>query len=172
MRSAACEAGGNRVSSKPSRILIVDDHPIVRFALAEIMNRQHDLVVCGEASDAAGALSALPECQPQIVLVDISLGDSNGIELTRTIRSQNAELPVLVLSMHDEVVYAERALRAGANGYVMKHEDPETILSAIRSVLADGRYLSERMIDRLSNTAPHVLETVGYRSVADCQSNG
>ena len=145
---------------EPSRILLVDDHPIVRLALTHIMNRQHDLVVCGEASDAAGALSAIPACQPQIVLMDISLGQANGIELTQTIRSQNPDLPVLVLSMHDECIYAERALRAGARGYVMKQEAPETILTAIRRVLDGHCYFSARVAARLSGEDSPVLHPV------------
>jgi DNA-binding NarL/FixJ family response regulator len=130
---------------QPGRILLVDDHPIVRFALARLMSQERDLTVCGEAGTAEEALKAIPACHPNIVLVDVSLGDSDGIELTRAIHTMDPALPVLVLSMHDEAAYAQRAATAGASGYVMKQEAPETILEAVRTVLHGGRFLRNEL---------------------------
>ena len=149
----------NTPSGRPSRILLVDDHPIVRFALTHIVSQESDLVVCGEASNASEALAAIAACKPEIVLVDVSLGQPNGLELTQTIRLTNPNLPVLVLSMHEEVLYAERALRAGAMGYVMKQEAPETIIAAVRKVLAGDCYLSEKMTTRITEERIHVLQS-------------
>jgi DNA-binding NarL/FixJ family response regulator len=127
------------------RVLLVDDHPIVRYAMAQLMNQEEDLVVCGEASTPAEALTAISAARPEIVLVDISLGRANGLDLAKTIHRMDPELPILVLSMHDESTYAPRALQAGAMGYVMKQEAPETILGAVRTVLDGECFISERM---------------------------
>src|SRR5580704_12223835 len=105
-----------------SRILIVDDHPLFREGLQQMIDRTPDLMVCGEAGDAKEALQAIVDQKPDLVLVDISLGVGSGIDLVKTIKSKYDDLPVLVVSMHDESLYAERALRAGAMGYVMKQE--------------------------------------------------
>src|ERR1700730_14780388 len=107
------------------RILVVDDHPIVRQGLALLINREPDLVVCGEAEEAQAALTAIEDLRPDILIVDISLQGPDGIDLVKTIRTKHAGMPVLVLSMHEESIYAERALRAGANGYIMKQEATE-----------------------------------------------
>ena len=128
-----------------SRILIVDDHPLFREGLQQLVDRDPQLAVCGEASSAAEALQALRQLKPDLVLVDISLGGTSGIELIKHIKSEFEELPVLVVSMHDESLYAERALRAGAMGYVMKHEPSKTVKSAIHKVLQGEMYLSEKM---------------------------
>jgi DNA-binding NarL/FixJ family response regulator len=126
-----------------SRILIVDDHPIVREGLATILNHEQDLEVCGQAEDAFGALSAIAERQPDIALVDISLKRSDGIELTKMIKAQYPELSVIVLSVHDESVYAERVLLAGAKGYLMKEVAAEHIVKAVRTVLRGEIYVSD-----------------------------
>jgi len=128
-----------------SRLLIVDDHPLFREGLRRIIEREADLMVCGEAANVAEALRAIPMLKPDVVVVDISLDGSSGIDLIKAIKSHDTELPVLVLSMHDESLYAERALRSGAMGYVMKHEPGRTVKDAIRKLLAGGMYLSEKM---------------------------
>ncbi len=124
------------------RIFLVDDHPIVRDGLAQMLDGQPDLCVCGEAGGADETLAALAVALPDLVVVDIFLEGSNGIDLTKTLRERYPELPILVLSMHDENVYAERAIRAGALGYVMKQVASRTILEAMRTVLAGKRFLS------------------------------
>jgi DNA-binding NarL/FixJ family response regulator len=128
-----------------SRILIVDDHPLFREGLGQMIDRNPDLIVCGEAADAAGALIAIEERKPDLALVDITLGGTNGLDLIKVIREKFPDLPVLVVSMHEESLYAERALRAGAMGYVMKHEPARTVRTAISKVLGGDIYLSERM---------------------------
>ena len=127
------------------RIFVVDDHPIVRQGLAQLIGNEVDLVVCGQGEDAYQALRAIRQARPDLALVDISLKESDGIELLKELRGAAPELPVLILSMHDESLYAERALRAGARGYIMKQEAPQTLLSAIRKVLAGDVYVSEKM---------------------------
>ncbi len=135
--------------SKKAKVLLVDDHPIVRQGLAELIGQEADLSVCGEAQNASEALQAIAVSKPDIALVDVSLQDTGGIELIKMIKAGYAHVPVLVLSMHDETLYAERALRAGARGYVMKEEATERLLMAIRKVLSGQIYLSERMAGRL-----------------------
>jgi DNA-binding NarL/FixJ family response regulator len=125
-----------------TRILIVDDHPIVREGIETILNHEQDLEVCGQAEDAFGALRAIVEWKPDIAIVDISLKNSNGIDLTKTIKARYPEMSVIVLSVHDESVYAERALLAGAKGYLMKDVAAEYIVTAIRTVLRGEIYVS------------------------------
>lgn len=131
--------------SEKSRLLIVDDHPLFREGLRQLIEREPDLLVCGEASGSAEALEMLPQLAPDLVLVDISLGGTSGIDLIKAVKAKYEELPVLVISMHDESLYAERSLRAGAMGYVMKHEPGKTVKAAIRKVLSGEMYLSEKM---------------------------
>jgi DNA-binding NarL/FixJ family response regulator len=131
------------------RVLIVDDHPVVRAGLAHLIGAEPDLEICGEASGTAETLRLLERVRPDIVLVDISLGGANGMELTKHIRQTYPEIPVLILSMHDERLYAERALRAGARGYVMKQEDTDIMLRAVRRVLDGGLFLSDKMSSQL-----------------------
>jgi len=132
-----------------TRIVIVDDHPIIRRGLADFINQAEDFEVCGEASDAHQAIEMITSLKPDVAVVDISLKEINGIELIKHLRTRNAKLPMLVLSMHDETLYAERALRAGARGYVMKQEPPETVISAVRKILTGEIYVSEKMSSRL-----------------------
>src|SRR5579884_1188256 len=134
-----------RTQTERSRILIVDDHPLFREGLQQMIDRTPDLAVCGEAEDVAEALKAIPELKPALVLVDISLGAGSGIDLIKAIKAKYEDLPVLVISMHDESLYAERALRAGAMGYVMKHERGKRVLAAISRVLGGDIYVSEKM---------------------------
>jgi DNA-binding NarL/FixJ family response regulator len=136
--------------SKPaSRILIVDDHPLFRQGLRELIDREPGWAVCGEAADAAEATRLVAETKPSLVIVDISLAGTNGIDLIKSLSANDAELPLLVVSMHDESLYAERAIRAGAMGYVMKHEPPKTFKTAIHRVLGGEMYLSEKMATSL-----------------------
>lgn len=119
------------------RIFIVDDHPIVRQSLTHLINQESGLCVCGEAEDAQEALSAIDTLQPDMMILDISLKGSSSIDLIRQIRARNAELPILVLSMYEESLYAKKVLKAGARGYITKHEATEKLVPAIRQVL-DG----------------------------------
>jgi DNA-binding NarL/FixJ family response regulator len=131
------------------RIVLVDDHAIVREGLRQIINASEDLVVCGEADDAQRALAALAELHPDFVIVDITLRGVDGLELIRQVQQRWPRLPILVLSMHSEELYAERALRAGARGYIMKQEATRDILVAIRRVLGGELYVSPTMQARL-----------------------
>jgi DNA-binding NarL/FixJ family response regulator len=131
------------------RILVVDDHPIIRQGLALMLNREADLVVCGEAEDATGAMLVMASARPDILIVDISLNGPDGLDLLKNIRTTHPALPVLILSMHDESIYAERALRAGANGYIMKQEATEKVLVAIRRILNGEIYVSERIANKM-----------------------
>ena len=131
------------------RVLVVDDHPIVRQGLSQLISQEPDLMVCGQAEDARTALDAIDPSRPDIVIVDVSLEGPDGIELLKVIRAKDARLPVLILSMHDESLYAERALRAGANGYIMKQEATERVLVAIRQILGGEVYVSARMAKKM-----------------------
>ncbi len=124
------------------QILIVDDHPVVREGLASIINHQRDMHVCGDADDALGAIEAVTELKPDVVIVDISLKNSDGIDLTKTIKAKYPKLPIIILSIHDESVYAERALLAGARAYLMKDTASEKVVKAIRTVLSGEIYVS------------------------------
>lgn len=134
---------GDRTRSE-AKILLVDDHPIVRLGLVHLIEREANLEVCGEAEDAAQAYLAVEKLRPDLVVVDISLPGANGLALIKRLQAQFSKLPVLVLSMHSERLYAERALRAGARGYVRKHEASENLVEAIRKVLGGRIYLSDR----------------------------
>ncbi len=127
-----------------TRILLVDDHPIVRERLTEIINREGDLAVCAEAEDRAGALQAIEAAKPDLAIIDLALKDSNGLELIKDIRCRWPRLRILVVSMHDELLYAERVLRAGAQGYITKQEATHSILQAVRAVLSGKTYLNEQ----------------------------
>jgi DNA-binding NarL/FixJ family response regulator len=143
----------SRARSNPSapkcKVFLVDDHPIVRQGLALFIEREPDLMVCGEAEDATSALQAIREAAPDFVILDISLNGPDGLELLKTLRVRYPNLPALVLSMHDESVYAERALRAGANGYIMKQEAADKVITAIRHILGGDVYLSDRLTKQM-----------------------
>jgi DNA-binding NarL/FixJ family response regulator len=146
------------MSSKPHngaarkrRVFIVDDHPLVRDGLANLINQQSDLTVSGEAEDSAGAIagfSASPA--PDVALIDISLKNESGLELVKTLQDQFPQVALIVLSMHDEALYAERALHAGARGYVMKRETTKNVLTAIRRVLEGDVYVSDRVVNSMA----------------------
>jgi len=162
------------------RIVIVDDHPLFRKGLEELINSESSFAVCGEAGNAAEAMEIIRKLNPDLAIVDLSLPGANGIELIKNVRAEFSKLPILVLSMHDESLYALRALRAGAEGYVMKHEAMANVIQAIREVF-DGRpYLSPAMaaqvitkfahresegetdaVERLSDRELEILELIG-----------
>ena len=132
-----------------SKVFIVDDHAIVRQGLAELINDQPDLMVIGDADNPPDALKRIAETSPDVVVLDITLNGGDGIELCRQLHERNANLPILILSMHDEALYAERVLRAGALGYVMKQEPQETVMAAIRHVRGGETWLSPKMSSKL-----------------------
>jgi DNA-binding NarL/FixJ family response regulator len=132
-------------AANKSRLLIVDDHPLFREGLRQIIERDPELMVCGEAADSREALEAIAQLKPDLVLLDISLGGTSGIDLIKSIKNDHDELPILVVSMHDESLYAERSLRAGAMGYIMKHEPGKTVKAAIHKILGGEMYLSDKM---------------------------
>ena len=131
------------------KVLVVDDHPIVRQGLAEMINREPDLSVCGDAADMQKAVHLIEALRPDILIVDISLDGPDGLDLLKHIRTQDPTLPVLILSMHDESIYAERALRAGANGYIMKQEATDNVLDALRRILNREIYVSPRITNKM-----------------------
>lgn len=144
-------AAGNARSAETVRIriLVVDDHPIVREGLVRVIDQSPDLLVCGHAENIPQALALVDTSKPDLVIVDISLGGQNGIELIKDIKVRSPALPVLVHSMYDEAMYAERCLRAGAKGYVMKQEPPQKLLEGVRRVLKGEVHLSEAMTKQL-----------------------
>ena len=177
-------------SSQKLAILIVDDHPLFRRGIAQLFSTEPDLEVSGEAADARGALGLLRTRRFDFAVVDIGLqGGANGIELTKSIHAEHPAMPVLVLSMHDEALYAERALRAGARGYVMKREALDCVLTAVRSILDGELYISPSMskrmifdhlkgsgegrsaVDQLTDRELEVLQLIGsghdVRAIAD-----
>jgi DNA-binding NarL/FixJ family response regulator len=137
------------VKDSRKRVLLVDDHAVVRFGIAQLINRQPDLVVCNEQEDARKALDAITKLAPDLVIADLSLKDSSGLELIRNIKAQYPKMPILVVSIHDETVYAEIAFRAGALGYLMKQEALERIITAIRRVLAGSVYVSDGLAAKM-----------------------
>jgi len=167
-------------SSDSARILIVDDHPIVRHGLTQLIDDEPGLQVCGSAANSSEALEALKSIRPDLVILDLSLGDESGLELLKQIKPLYSDLPVLVLSMHDEAYYADRVLRAGAMGFIMKQEPAEQMIAAVRQVLSGKVYLSESMaasmltrlvgrktavggtpVDNLTDRELQVLELIG-----------
>ena len=149
------------------RILVVDDHPIVRQGLALLINREPDMLVCGEAEEAIGALHVLASAHPDVLIVDISLTGPDGLDLLKTIRTTHPTLPVLILSMHDESIYAERALRAGANGYIMKQEATEKVLVAVRRILSGEIYVSDLIANQMLKHYITGAGTLRNSSIAD-----
>lgn len=134
--------------------MIVDDHPIFRKGLAQLINEEDDMAVCAEAETVFDAQKMIAKTRPDMLIVDISLKDASGLELVKYMRERNVKIPVLVLSMHEESEYAERAMKAGAQGFIMKQEMTNNVISAIRRVLSGKNYLSENMLDS-------ILERIG-----------
>lgn len=132
------------------RILLVDDHPLVREWLTNLIHQQDDLAVCGESESAPTAISAVASAKPDLVIADINLKNSSGIELIKNLKESHPDVPVLVLSMHDESLYAERVFRAGAHGYVNKRETAQKMIEAIRRVLEGKLYVSEKTAEILA----------------------
>jgi DNA-binding NarL/FixJ family response regulator len=157
-------------AARKRRVFLVDDHPLVREGLANLINGQNDLVVCGEAEDSAGAITGITKMRPDVALVDISLKNESGLELVKNLESQFPLVALIVLSMHDEALYAERALRAGARGYVMKRETTKSVLASIRRVLEGGVYVSERVVNSMArrfSSSPKRLETSPVERLSD-----
>jgi DNA-binding NarL/FixJ family response regulator len=140
---------GSQPAGAKAPVLVVDDHPAIRQGLVTVINRQADMEVLAEAGDPREALAAAERLEPRLAVVDISLADADGLDLVKDLKLRHPGMDILVLSMHDEVVYAERALRAGASGYVMKHERLGTVVEALRRVLQGQVHLSEKMTSRL-----------------------
>ena len=141
----------SQIKPEPARhtVFLVDDHPLVREWLTQMIQRENELTVCGEAEDTHEALAKIEASNPDIVIADISLKSTHGLELVKDLQARRPALPVLVLSMHDESLYAERVLRAGARGYITKQEATKKILLAIRQVMAGQIYISEKMAARM-----------------------
>jgi DNA-binding NarL/FixJ family response regulator len=137
-------------SGSRHRVFIVDDHPLVREGLANLINQQTDLMVCGQAEDAAQTLAGIGASRAELALIDISLKTASGLELVKDLKVHYPDVSLIVLSMHDEMLYAERAIRAGARGYVMKRETTKEVLTAIRRVLQGDVYVSERVVNLMA----------------------
>jgi DNA-binding NarL/FixJ family response regulator len=143
-------SGASETAARKRSVFIVDDHPLVREGLTNLVNGQSDFTVCGEAKNSAEAIAGIAKERPDVAIIDISLTNESGLELIKNLVKQFPQVAVIVLSMHDEALYAERALRAGARGYVMKHETSKSVLASIRRVLAGDIYVSERIVNRMA----------------------
>jgi DNA-binding NarL/FixJ family response regulator len=152
MESAGAKSPSSSGKKNATRVLIVDDHPLLRKGVSQLIDQEKDLMVVGEAEDAHKALAAIEATKPDVALIDISLDGTSGIELLKIVKVHFPKLKMLVLSMHDESVYAPRALRAGASGYIMKQEGAEKVLIALRRVMKDEVYLSDRLGNRMLHT--------------------
>lgn len=141
-------SGKTKTKTSPPRkkVFIVEDHKVFREGLVQILKGESDLVVCGQAGSAAQAMRAIPGLNPELILVDITLPGKTGLELIKEVRARNKKVKMLVVSNHDEALYADRVLRAGGDGYIMKQEDPEEIINAIRDVLEGKIYVSEEVM--------------------------
>jgi DNA-binding NarL/FixJ family response regulator len=177
---ATLEKSSTAPQERKITVFIVDDHPIMREGLKLLIMREPDLVCCGEAGNSKSALMGIEQTNPQVALIDLSLEESSGIDLIKTLRKKFPQLQMLVVTMHDESLYAERALKAGARGYIMKQEATENVITALRHVLKGEIYLSRQMesrmlkqvvlpgtrkgltpIERLSNRELEVFELIG-----------
>jgi len=162
----AKQANSNPTARKKT-VFLVDDHPIVRQGLTLLINQEADLAVCGEAQEMQSALPAIQSAKPDIIIVDISLSGPDGLELLKNIRIISPRLPVLILSMHDESIYAERALRAGANGYIMKQEATENVLVALRRILSGEIYVSEKIANSMLQHYVRGAHPAQHSSIAE-----
>lgn len=143
------------------RILLVDDHPLLRKGIAQLINEQADLMVCGEAENRFGAIAEIERTRPDLAVVDLSLKDDLGLELIKDCQARFPSLLILVLSMHDEKYYAERVLRAGAKGYIMKAEASDKVLIAIRKISSGGVFVSRQVAERILNQMTGASQTAG-----------
>jgi DNA-binding NarL/FixJ family response regulator len=148
--------------NRRTRVLLVDDHALIRMALKETLSREGDLAVCAEAEDRAGALAAIEVTRPDLAIVDLGLKDSDGMALIKDIHDLHPRMVTLVLSMHDESLYAERAIRAGASGYICKHEPPAKIMEAVRKVLAGEIYWSEGVAAQVASKVARSARGADY----------
>ena len=157
--------------TKNTRILIVDEHPIIRHGLSEIIAKESDLCICGEAQEGFAALDDIAVLQPDFIVVDISLKDMNGLRWITAVKSDYPALPMLVLSSHNETIYAQRALRAGAEGYLMKQEEPQKIVLAIRKIMNGDIYVSEKIqsmiVARFQSSGRNQTETEDTDKLTD-----
>jgi DNA-binding NarL/FixJ family response regulator len=158
---ASPNAPRNAPQTGPLRIVIVDDHPIVRKGLTELINHEPGMVVCGESDTADGGLARIREDRPAIAIVDLSLGMDSGLQLVKTLNALLPDVKILILSMHDETLHAERALAAGASGYIMKHAAMQNLIGAIRCVASGKTYVSPEMSERI------VARMTGRRDMSD-----
>lgn len=142
------------------RVFLVDDHPIVRHGLIQLINHEPDLMVCGESESGSNALATVSAAEPDVVVVDLTLKDSSGFSLIKNLNALDSKLPILILTVHEESLYAERCLRAGAKGYLMKDEAMENVLIAIRRVLSGQVYLSEKMQSKVFRSSGKQSEAV------------
>ena len=145
----------NAAMADRKKILVVEDHPLFRAMLVQLIQQQPDMTICGEAQDTRSAMALIEEACPDGVVLDLTLPGQGGLELLKSLKARNLQLPVLVLSMHAETLYAERVLRAGARGYVAKEEPPEVVEEALRAVMAGEVYVSKRI-------AGTILERLGW----------
>ena len=150
-----------QTTASPHRIFLVEDHPIFRDGLAKLLNAEHDLMVCGEASDASNGLREIRKLKPDLAVIDLGLPGKSGLDLIKEIRAAKVAVKILVVSMFDEALFAQRVLRAGGDGYIMKQEDPQEIVSAIRDVLAGHIYVSEEVFTRGSSKKSPKVENAG-----------
>lgn len=176
----ARKSSKQRASIAPKKIFVVEDHPVFRQGLRQMVNLEEDLTVCGEAGDYDQALQGITRLKPHLALVDITLPGKSGLDLIKKLRLVNGDIKLLIVSMHDEAIYADRVLRAGGDGYIMKQEDPDEIVHAIRDVLGGHIYVSEevlaghpkadvkrpakakaRLIDQLTDSELQILEVLG-----------
>ena len=155
----------SKTIARKNRVFIVDDHPLVREGLTNLINGQDDLIICGEAKNSAQALDGIMKADPDVALIDISLENESGLELVKQLGSRFPQVALIVLSMHDETLFAERVLRAGARGYVMKHETSKSVLASIRRVLGGGVYVSEMIVNRIARRVGSVREPVASSPV-------
>lgn len=144
-KAASKKTASKAAAPAKKSILIVDDHPVFRAGLTALVNLETDLVIAGEAHDAAQAMSAIESLRPDLVLMDMSLPGKSGLELLKDVRAMHPGLPVLIISMHDEAIYAERVLKAGGRGYIMKQAGPDKVIEAVRRVLGGRVFVSERI---------------------------
>jgi DNA-binding NarL/FixJ family response regulator len=149
------------------RVVLVDDHPLLRQGIGQLINQEPDLEVCGEVEDRAGALKVIHSKQPDLALVDLTLKNDRGLELIKDLRVQHPNVLILVLSMHEEALYAERVLRAGARGYIMKREAADKVLEAIRNVLAGSIYVSGAVAERILKGVADTTRRSDHPSLAN-----
>ena len=166
--SRPAEAAADRASESAAvpkkKVFVVDDHPLVRERLAELIAQEGDLEVCGEAEDAITALKAIEARPPDIAVVDITLKDTYGIELIKNLKERCPGVPVLVMSMHDEALYGERAIRAGAKGYLNKQEATKKVIPAIRTILAGQMFVSVKTVEAHRE---HIKQKMGFKSSSE-----